>query len=99
SLPESFFPDQMPERTFDGKLRILWVGRIYPRKGLPLVLEALSKVPKDVNFELTVIGDGPAAYMIPALLKEYDLEDKVTLKGQVPWQEVQQAYATHNLFF
>jgi glycosyltransferase involved in cell wall biosynthesis len=99
SLPESFYPDKIPERSFNGKLKILWVGRIFPRKGLPLVLEALSKVDKDVEFELTVIGDGPAAFMIPELLNDYGLKDKVTLKGQVPWQEVQQAYATHNLFF
>lgn len=98
SLPESFYPDKMPQRKSAGPLKILWVGRVYPRKGLPLVLEALSKLRKDVNFELTIIGDGPAGYMIPDWLKEYGLQNNVTVKGQVPWEEVQAAYITHDLF-
>lgn len=99
SLAESFYPEQLPERAFNGVLNILWVGRVYPRKGLPLVLEALSKVRKDVKYKLTVIGDGPAAYMIPGWLQQYNLQDKVEVRGQVTWEEVQQAYTLHNLFF
>ena len=99
SLPESFYPKQMPQRNRTGVLKILWVGRVYPRKGLPLVLDALSKVRKDLNFELTLIGDGPAGYMIPQWLKQFELEDKVKVMGQVPWEKVQQAYLTHDLFF
>jgi glycosyltransferase involved in cell wall biosynthesis len=99
SLPESFYPEKLPVRNTSGPLKILWVGRVYPRKGLPLVLEALSKVRKDVNYELTIIGDGPAGYMIPEWLELYGLSKKVTVKGQVTWDEVQRAYETHDLFF
>lgn len=98
SLPESFYPAAIPERIPAGTLRILWVGRVFARKGLPLVLEALSKVRPDINFELTVIGHGPAAYMIPEWLTQYKLEGKVHVKGQIPWEDVRQAYLSHDLF-
>lgn len=42
SLENDFIPIQYPTRTANSKLRILWVGRVYPRKGLNLVLNTLQ---------------------------------------------------------
>jgi glycosyltransferase involved in cell wall biosynthesis len=56
---KTFTPEVFPERTSNKKIKILWVGRLFALKGLPLVLEALSKVGEDVDFELTILGDGP----------------------------------------
>jgi len=98
SLPETFYPPAYPVRTPAKELKILWVGRLFARKGLPLVLEALSKVRADIPFKLTILGDGPMHDFVPQWLEEYKLKDKVEWKGQVPWEEVKHAYTTSDLF-
>ncbi|MEM8898873.1 MAG: glycosyltransferase family 4 protein [Bacteroidota bacterium] len=98
SLPEEFFPEEFPERSRGEKLRILWVGRLFPRKGLPLVLEALSKVSPDIPFKLTILGDGQMGSFMEEWLTEFNLKEKVDWRGMVPWADVREAYLTHDLF-
>lgn len=98
SLPEDFYPETYPEHTPTDVLKILWVGRLFARKGLPLVLEALSKVRPDLRFELTILGDGPMHDFVPKWIEEYKLQGKVNWRGQVPWDEVKRAYTNSDLF-
>lgn len=98
SLPEDFFPTTCPVRTPTETLKILWVGRLFARKGLPVVLEALSRVRPELKFELTILGDGLMHDFVPQWIQEYKLTGKVTWKGLVPWEEVQEAYTKHDLF-
>lgn len=97
-LPSSYFPESMPVRQAEPVMRILWVGRIMPRKGLPLVLEALSQVRKDVAFKLTIIGGGYMQHIVNPLISQLGLEGKAEWRGQVPWEEVRKAYLTHDVF-
>lgn len=97
-LPNTFFPEVRPVRKHDGVLKILWVGRIEPRKGLPLVLESLSKVRNDVRFKLTILGDGQLGPTIRPLIESLRLDEKVDWRGRVPWEEVRKAYIDHNVF-
>ncbi|GAB3203900.1 glycosyltransferase involved in cell wall biosynthesis [Pontibacter aydingkolensis] len=98
SLPESFYPEAYPERKPSDVMKILWVGRLFARKGLPLVLESLGKVDPAVKYELTILGDGQMRDMVPQWIKEHNLEGKVNWKGQVPWDEVKRAYTESDLF-
>ena len=98
SLPEDFYPPAYPERAPSKEFKILWVGRLFARKGLPLVLEALRHVRKDIPFKLTILGDGHMHDMVPQFIKENELQDKVDWKGQVPWDEVKRAYTESDLF-
>ncbi|MCJ8163495.1 glycosyltransferase [Pontibacter sp. E15-1] len=98
SLPESFYPPAYPVRVPSGMLKILWVGRLFARKGLPLVLEALSKLPPATKFELTILGDGPMHDYVPGWVEQYGLQGKVNWKGQVPWEEVKRQYTQSDLF-
>lgn len=98
ALPAGFFPGKLPDRKHVTELNILWVGRIFARKGLLLVLEALSKVRRDVPFRLTILGDGKQGHLVPGWLEQFGLKEKTTWRGQVPWEEVRRAYKTHNLF-
>jgi glycosyltransferase involved in cell wall biosynthesis len=97
-LPNGYFPDQMPVRKPSEVIKLLWVGRLLPRKGITLVLEALSHLPKDLGYHLTILGDGQHGYLVPQLIGKYELEEKVTWCGQVPWQEVVKAYLQHQVF-
>ncbi|RYU82890.1 glycosyltransferase family 4 protein [Hymenobacter persicinus] len=97
-LPEAFQAAQFPERTAQPVLRLLWVGRLFPNKALPLVLDALSQVDQRVPFHLTVLGDGPMRHLVPGWIEQYGLQDRVTWRGSVPWTEVHAAMLSHDVF-
>jgi glycosyltransferase involved in cell wall biosynthesis len=42
-------------------LRLAWCGWHMPRKGLPLLFEALARLNDSVNWRLDIIGDGPCS--------------------------------------
>jgi glycosyltransferase involved in cell wall biosynthesis len=98
TLPPSFYPESVPEKPEGGKFKILWVGRFYARKALSLSLEALAQVDKSIPFELTIAGDGPVADKLEGWIKEFGLEDRVNWLGRISWEEVREAYLTHDLF-
>jgi glycosyltransferase involved in cell wall biosynthesis len=98
NFPDAMIPPSLPERTHNKELKILWVGRLFARKGLLLALEALSKINQSIPFQLTILGgQGEVKHLVPIWLKELGLAPKVDWRGQVPWEEVKQAYQTHDL--
>ena len=99
-LPLAFFPAACPPRApLAGRpLRILWLARLFPRKGLHLVLEALGRVAPDVNFHLDIYGDGPLAALLPGWVAAAGLQSRVTWHGNAPYATVRAAYLAHDLF-
>lgn len=97
-LRDDFFPSVIPHRTATRKLRVLWVGRILPRKGLLLVLEVMAKLDPQLPITLTIIGYGPMESHIPRWLEKLGLEQRVEWVGRKSFSEVQQAYAQHDVF-
>ena len=97
-LSESFRAATFPERPVQPVLQLLWVGRLYPNKALPLVLDALSQVASRVPFHLTVLGDGPMRDLVPGWIAQYGLVGRVTWRGGVPWTEVHAAMLSHDVF-
>ncbi len=77
----STIPDHSKSnRYFDGVrcLNLVWSGMITTGKALSILIDALTQV-KDLNFHLTVIGDGPLS---PTLKKKAgSLKDKITWTG------------------
>lgn len=100
ALPESFATtDYVPRPALAGReLRILWLARIYPRKGLHLTLAALGQVDKRVKFHLDIMGDGPSGHLVPGWIAEAGLQDRVTWHGSVPYATTRAAYLSHDLF-
>jgi colanic acid/amylovoran biosynthesis glycosyltransferase len=70
-------------------LRMLFVGRFAPKKGLPLLLRALAQARADLGpFELRVIGGGEGEPDARRLTGELALEDRVRFLGFRPRAEV-----------
>ena len=69
-------------------LRVLFVGRLIPFKGVNYLLEAVSRVSGEVNVELRVVGDGPMATEWKGLAEGLGLSSKVTFTGNRPLDEV-----------
>ncbi|QAZ66032.1 glycosyltransferase family 4 protein [Solidesulfovibrio carbinolicus] len=52
-----FTPAESLEES--GPVRLVFVGRVVHQKGLDVLLTALARLPAGVDYELTIVGDGP----------------------------------------
>ncbi len=95
-LPPEFYPPQLPHRSPTDTLRLLWVGSMIPRKGVPLLLDVLAALPQEVT--LTLVGDGSQEVSIKQRIRKLQLEEKVHCTGRVPYAQVREYYATHDVF-
>lgn len=97
-LPPEMIPPVAPIRHDAAVLRVLWVGRLLPRKALNLALDAIARVDSTVPLRLTILGGGPLGTAVPGWIRDRGLADRVQWKGQVSWAEVQAAYLEHDVF-
>jgi len=77
-------------------LRILFVGRLVERKGVPILLEALRLVRQSAPASLTVVGDGPLRAHLER--QAGDLGGAVDFRGRVTADELAALYAASDVF-
>ena len=83
------FIDKKPDEV----LKILWLGRLIPRKGVNLSLKAISYLPKDMQYQLIIVGGGEQHKYIDKWVNEYNLDaSKILQKGQIPFAQVSEQY-------
>jgi glycosyltransferase involved in cell wall biosynthesis len=75
-----------------GPLHLLWVGRLMPRKGLYLAMEAVAEARRRVPVRLTVVGGGPQEVLLDGWVAQLGIADIVEHRGRVPMHEVREAY-------
>jgi glycosyltransferase involved in cell wall biosynthesis len=86
--PRSFTSEASP-------VRLIWVGRMLPRKALPLALDALARVRNPST--LTIIGSGLAEEIVNNMIAERGLSGRVHWSGKrLKLAEVQAAYRGHD---
>lgn len=85
-------PAERPAREADGRLRLLFVGRLVEKKGLAVLLAALRAGAPD-GVELTVVGDGPLRDDLEAAAEGLP----VTFVGQLGRPSLMQAYVEHDV--
>jgi len=74
-------PDDLPARLVDG-LRLVFLGRLVPWKGVDIVLEVFAEVKKQTpSAELWIIGDGPERPRLQQQAKALGLCGAVTFHG------------------
>lgn len=78
----------------NGILRIVFLGRIDPIKGIENLLLALARV-KDPRWSLTICGAGATVYeeSLTALARELHIESRVRFAGHVEGEEKDKALA------
>jgi glycosyltransferase involved in cell wall biosynthesis len=96
-IPSNYLSSPRIPRPGGATLTLLWVGRMQPRKALPLALEALAET-KDLNARLLVAGDGEMWRDWESHAKRLNLGDKVKFLGQVPWNELSRLYQSADAF-
>ena len=91
----------LPERTSEGRgegLRLLYVGRIDPKKGVENLLESLTLLEgRNVGeWSLVVAGDGDRGYVdtIRARISALGLAGQVSMCGHVEGEQLEQVYGS-----
>jgi glycosyltransferase involved in cell wall biosynthesis len=79
-------------------LRILWSGILQPRKALPLLIEAVAKLPPRVACEVRVLGRGPRERAWRKLAERRGVDADFQWLGWLPHAEALQQYAWADVF-
>jgi glycosyltransferase involved in cell wall biosynthesis len=101
-LDDAFFTEQGIEQRHraDGKLEVLFVGRLVPYKGADIVVDALSSLSPDQQerMRLTILGDGPERQILEGKVAESNLSRIVRFAGWVPQTETLTYYRSSDVF-
>jgi len=95
-----FSPDVSPIDEFcDGKINILFVGRLEKRKGLDYLLKAYQRIKREIpNSRLIIVGPGSRLRgKYEKEVKHSDLEDVVFI-GHITYDELPRYYKTADVF-
>lgn len=95
-IPNSVpIPDVIAQRPADGQLRLLYLGRLHPKKGLELLISAMKELPS--NTRLDIYGAGDPAYV--ATLKTLIGSDScIVLRGHADRGRKALAFAKADIF-
>lgn len=75
-------PGPAEARSYDGRVKILSVGRIDAEKNPLMLADVLERL--DPRFEMTICGDGPLEDDLATLLEQRGLSSRAVLRGHVP---------------
>lgn len=70
-------------RPKSNRFEIIYVGRVFPAKGVHLLIKALAFLPGTCNIHLNIVGKYAESYgnKLKASIEENNLQDKVSLCG------------------
>lgn len=76
-----------------GLFRILCVGQLVPQKGYPILIEAVAKLVASAHpVHLRIVGEGPLRPALEKLIRDWALQDFVSLPGKMNPDHVVQLY-------
>jgi glycosyltransferase involved in cell wall biosynthesis len=85
-------------RSSNETLRICWSGPHVPGKALHLLLKAVALLPREANFSVEILGDGPFKDTWQALAKRLRVSDKCTWHGRLPRSVALEVMKTCHVF-
>lgn len=96
---ERFKPKKKKARkSQDRKLRILFVGRLEPRKGIMDLLRAFRLLIERVPYaHLTIVGWGPLGYRAELFVRNHELKSRVNFAHRVSDKRLLSYYASADI--
>lgn len=97
SIRGELSPPQARQVDANLPLNLLFVGNCVATRSIPLVLEALRRLP-DLPWQLTVVGGGSSLTEWKEAARTLAIESRVTFTGAIARAEVEKHYATADAF-
>lgn len=95
--PSIFWPRPVPARVNDDFV-MCYPGSFGWHQGLDLAIQAVAILrDKAPNLKLLIVGDGSDRERLKGMVRELHLEDRVTIKGFVPMEEVAEIMSSIDL--
>ena len=95
SIDDAVYKQYYKKRKENKKLKISYIGRIIPEKGVINLLDAFEEInKKHKNIELTIAGDGP----ILSELKEKYKNKNINFLGKLGYEEVMKLCVETDIF-
>ena len=85
------------EHSEPQKISLIYVGSLIERKGVDLLLRAVSKI-DSADFVLNIVGDGCEKENLRLLAKQLKIEDKINFCGFVATEQMKDVYASNSIF-
>lgn len=79
-------------------LKIVFVGRLIGKKGIAFLVDALSLMPTDMDWELLIFGDGDDRALIEKQITDSGIGKNVKLMGNRPLNQIAEAYQQADVF-
>ena len=79
-------------------LKIDFVGRLIGKKGIAFLVDALSLMPTDMDWELLIFGDGDDRALIEKQIADSGIGKNVKLMGNRPLNQIAEAYQQADVF-
>lgn len=96
-LSQFIYKPRQPDR--DGKIQLLSVARLAPKKGLAYGIRAVAEVlKKHPHLEYNIVGDGPLKEELQALINSLGVQENVKLLGWKRQEEVIQLTQAAHIF-
>ncbi|MBC7919462.1 MAG: glycosyltransferase family 4 protein, partial [Ferruginibacter sp.] len=80
------------------KLRLLYIGRVVEWKGVMLVLQALKNLDGRLEYEFTLMGNGPGKSFYEAYARKHRLSVDFVSPVGIPRRSLSAYYLSHDLF-
>ena len=80
------------------KMTFIWSGRMVFRKGLALLIDALSIVDSELKYQVILCGDGPESDFLKETCNKNNLNKKVIFTGKLSYEGMQKYYDKADLF-
>jgi len=86
------------EGKLDTSAEVLFVGRLVERKGVEVLIRAISKLREQRDVRLTIVGEGPWAPHIRETILAEGIEDAVFMAGKVETNDLPHIYGKASVF-
>lgn len=75
-------------------LHVVYLGNLDGSRGVDIAIKGIAQLKRQgASACLTIIGQGPSRAMLEALVTIEDVADRITIRGRLPFNEVQAAMA------
>jgi glycosyltransferase involved in cell wall biosynthesis len=87
---------EVPDGVETAGTQLLYVGSLTENKGVRYLVEAVSLLPD--QYRLRIVGDGDRMADLQTLAERCGVADRTTFSGQIPYEQIGQAYADADVF-